>query len=93
MTAIPEKLTFADALQRQQNLKNNSDLENLANAIERLSLERREATKRFNKHIEEIKKLEDEIVALASEIEDGAVDVGDVKELYNRAAKLSGVYL
>lgn len=93
MTSIPEKLSFADACKKEQNLKNNSDLTNLANAMQRLAAEKVEATKRFNKHIAEIDNLHNDILALAMEIEDGAVDVGNVKELYDKAAKLCNIYL
>lgn len=94
MTSIPEKLSFADVRKQQQNLKNNSDLTNLANALEKLDAKRRELKKSFDKAIAAIYELEGEINDLAAHIESGDVlDIGDVKTLYNRADKLANVYL
>lgn len=75
------KLTFAQAVAREQAAKNNSDLTNLAHALEAITLQR-----------QELAQLEREIRNMAVKIEAGAlVPVGELKALYNRAKGLGSL--
>lgn len=86
MTAIPQKFSFAEARQKQQAEKNNSDLANLAQALEYITLNRQEITKRYNKLLEDLAKLEGEVVQCANEIETGELkDYDAVHTLYQKS--------
>lgn len=72
---MTNKMTFAAARKEVQAQKNNSDLENLAHALEYLSVRRKE-----------LNTLEADINKLATRIESGeVVEVGEVRKLYGLA--------
>lgn len=86
---IEKKLTFAEMTQNVDAQKNNSDLSNLAHALQYL----RAGRKALEKYVAEQTKLMDELEAkineVAAEVESGElVEVGVISSLYNKAQRI-----
>lgn len=90
MTAIPQKLSFSEARAKTQAEKNNSDLANLAHAMEYVAAAKIEAQKAYFKFISDAEELETKIVAAAEATEAGVVlDYDTVSDLYNKSRRIS----
>lgn len=88
------KLTFTEMQNKVQTAKHNSDLENLAHAMEYISAGRIELNEIFQERMKEFSELETKITKLATDIESGiTVHLENVSELYNKARKTSNVSL
>lgn len=81
-----ERITLADALDSNQAEKHNSDLGNLASALEYLTAADRALERRRAKH----QALREEILKAAAAVEAGEVlELDEVSDLYERARKIS----
>jgi uncharacterized iron-regulated protein len=86
MEKIEQKFSFEQITKSIQAQKHNSDLQNLAHALEYSDA----AIADYEKSIEKAKNLKKEIIALATRIESGEiVDVQEVRKLYIKSQNLS----
>lgn len=88
MSQVSQKLSFAEMTQSVDADKNNSDLSNLAHALQYLRAGRKALEKYVAKQTKLMDDLEAEIKATATEVENGElVEYGVVHKLYEQARK------
>jgi len=82
MSKVTEKLSFAEMQENLDARKNNSDLENLANALMNIKAQRQAIAKELRR----LESVESDIKAIAERIESGdLVEVSEVSGVYNQA--------
>lgn len=86
MTEIATKLSFAESRAHVQAQKNNSDLSNLAHALDYIEANRIELKRVYELALEKLTELELEISSTADAIEGNTVQsYGTVHSLYEKA--------
>jgi peptidoglycan hydrolase CwlO-like protein len=89
MTKVSQKLSFAEMTEEVDAQKNNSDLSNLAHALQYLRAGRKALETYIAKQTKIMDDLEAEIKKTASEVESGElVEYGIVHKLYEQSRKV-----